>query len=122
MKPKTFAFDFDGVVSKYDGVFKGDEKVDQPRPEIVKAIKILKKQGHKILIYSSRSSKVLKKYCQKHKIPVDYYNLNPNYKTGNPGKPVASVYVDDRAICYQGQSAEKLVKEINSFKVYYSKE
>ncbi len=119
MKPKTFAFDFDGVVSKYDGVFKGDEKVDKPRPEVLKAIKLLKQQGHKILIYSSRSTKVLREYCKRYKIPADYLNTNPEYKTGNPGKPVASVYVDDRAICYKGQTAEELVRELNNFKVFY---
>ena len=121
MKQKTFAFDFDGVVSKYDGIFRGDEKMDRPRPEVVKAIKILKQQGYKVLIYSTRSTNVLKEYCKKYKIPVDYFNNNPNYKTGNPGKPVASVYVDDRAICYTGQSAKELVKELNDFKVYYNK-
>lgn len=121
MKGKTFAFDFDGVISEYDGVFKRDEKIDKPRPEVVRAIKLLKKQGHKILIYSTRSTTVLKKYCKKYKIPVDYLNTNPEYKTGNPGKPVASVYVDDRAICYRGQNAEELVKELNNFKVYYKK-
>jgi len=119
MKTKTFAFDFDGVLSEYDGIFKGDEHVGKPRNEVVKAIKILKKQGHKILIYSTRSTKVLKKYCKGHEIPVDYFNNNPNYKTGNPGKPVASVYVDDRGLCYKGQKAETLVRELNEFDVYY---
>ncbi len=122
MKTRTFAFDFDGVVSEYDGIFRGDEHVGKPRYEVVKAIRALKKQGHKILIYSTRSTKVLKKYCKKHKIPVDYLNINPEYKTGNPGKPVASVYVDDRGLCYRGQKAETLIKELNSFKAYYKKE
>ena len=120
-KTKTFAFDFDGVISKYDGVFKGSKYADEPLPEVVKAIKMLKEQGYKILIYSTRSTKMLKDYCNKHKIPVDYFNINPQYKTGNPGKPVASVYVDDRALCYTGQSAEELVRQLKDFKVYYSK-
>lgn len=121
MKTKTFAFDFDGVLSEYDGIFRGDEHVGKPLSEVVKAIKILKKQGHKILIYSTRGDEVLKKYCKQHKIPVDYFNNNPEYKTGNPGKPVASVYVDDRALLYKGQNAKELVKELDEFKVYYKK-
>lgn len=119
MKTRTFAFDFDGVLSEYDGVFKGDENVGEPRPEVVKAIKTLKEHGHKILIYSTRSTKVLKDYCKKHKIPIDYFNTNPQYQTGNPGKPVASVYVDDRALCYKGQNADELVKQLLDFQVYY---
>lgn len=117
-KPKTFAFDFDGVVSIYDGVFKGDEHVGPPRPEVVKAIKRLKKLGHTTLIYSTRSTAVLQKYCRKHHIPVDYINHNPKFKTGNPGKPIAHVYVDDRGYRYRGQSAGVLVRGLVSFKVY----
>jgi len=118
---KTFAFDFDGVVSEYDGIFRGNEVAEKPRSEVVEAIRILKKEGFKILIYSTRNGEFLKKYCKKHKIPVDYFNTNPEYKTGNPGKPIASVYVDDRGLCYRGQNAKQLVKEIKNFKPHYKK-
>lgn len=121
MKSRTFAFDFDGVLSEYDGVFKGEEHVGKPIEEVVKAIKNLKKEGHKILVYSSRSDAVLKKYCEEHKIPVDYYNRNPEFETGNPGKPVAFAYIDDRAVLYKGQSADELVKELLAFEVWYKK-
>ena len=50
-----------------------------------------------------------------------YINKNPEYKTGNPGKPVAFVYIDDRAVCYKGQNAKQLLKELNNFEVYYKK-
>jgi hypothetical protein len=52
---------------------------------------------------------------------VDYFNNNPNYKTGNSGKPVASVYLDDRAILYKGQNTKQIVSLLNNFKVYYKK-
>lgn len=120
-KKRTFAFDFDGVVAKYDGIFKGAESLGKPHKEVVKAIRELKKEGHKILIYSTRGSKTLKDYCKKYKIPVNYFNKNPEYKTGNPGKPVASVYIDDRALCYKGQKAKQLVIELKNFKPYYKK-
>ena len=120
-KKRTFAFDFDGVVGKYDGIFRGEEHLGEPHKEVVDTIKELKKRGHKILIYSSRSSIALKKYSKKYKIPIDYFNRNPEYKTGNPGKPVASVYIDDRALCYRGQKAKQLIKEIENFQIYYKK-
>jgi len=121
MKAKTLAFDFDGVIAEYDGNFKGEGHAGKPLIEVVKAISILKEQGYKILIHSTRSSEVLKKYCEEYKIPADYYNNNPEDKTGNPGKPLASLYIDDRALLYKGQKAEELVKEILDFKVYYKK-
>jgi hypothetical protein len=120
-RDRTFAFDFDGVLAKYDGIFRGAEHLGEPHKDVVEAIRILKKSGHKILIYSTRSSKILKVYCKKYSIPVDYFNRNPNYKTGNPGKPVASVYIDDRALCYTGQNSKKLVGELKNFKPYYLK-
>lgn len=121
IKTRTYAFDFDGVLAKYDGVFRGDEHLGKPHKEVIKAIKELKKQGHKTLIYSTRSSAIMKKYCKKYKIPIDYFNKNPNFKTSNPGKPVASVYIDDRAICYKGQKAKQLIKEILKFKPWFYK-
>lgn len=117
-KTYTYAFDFDGVIAEYRG-FKGRTHVGRPIREVVRAIKILKKHGHKILVHSTRSAKVLERYCEKHKIPVDYYNDNPEIEVDNPGKQAAYVYIDDRAICYKGQKAEELVSEVENFRVYW---
>jgi hydroxymethylpyrimidine pyrophosphatase-like HAD family hydrolase len=121
MSIHTFAFDFDGVIAEYDGNFAGHEVAGLPIKEVVDAIKILKEKGHRILIHSTRSSDFLKKYCKKHDIPADYFNENPNYDTGNKGKPVAFAYIDDRAFCYKGQSAMELVENLENFKPYYKK-
>ena len=114
---RPYAFDFDGVIAKYNG-FKGAENEEEPIPDEVEAIRKLKKEGHKIIINSTRGADFLKKYCKKHNIPVDYFNENPDYNTGGE-KPVAFVYVDDRAICYKDQSSDELVKEIKNFKPYW---
>jgi hydroxymethylpyrimidine pyrophosphatase-like HAD family hydrolase len=119
-KLRTFAFDFDGVIARYDGKFK-KELFGKPNKEVVKAIRILKKQGHRILVYSTRGSSFLKKYCKKYKIPIDYFNENPHYNQENKGKPLASVYLDDRAVCYKGQNAKRIVSLLNNFEVYYKK-
>lgn len=119
--PKVFAFDFDGVLAQYWAEFKGDTNHGMPIYEVVEAIRILKKEGYKIIIHSTKSTKTIKEYCKKFDIPVDYINENPNYKTGNPGKPVATVYIDDRAYCYKGQNALKLVKDLKSFQPYWRK-
>ena len=121
MKPKrsrTYAFDFDGVVTHYAG-FRGPEHIDPPNKEVIKAVRMLKEQGHKILIYSTRGTAFLKSYCRKHNISVDYFNDNPNIRGHNKGKPIAHVYVDDRAILYKGQKAETLVQQLNKFKAYW---
>ncbi len=117
-KIRPYAFDFDGVIAKYDG-FKGVDHYGEPIEAVTNAIRALKAEGHKIIIYSTRGEDFLKKYCQENNIPVDYFNENPDLVGENPHKPVAYVYVDDRSVCYRGQSTEELLKEIKSFKAYW---
>lgn len=117
-KISPYAFDFDGVIAQYSG-FKGIHHTEEPNAEVVKAIRILKAEGHKIILHSTRGEKLLKKYCADYDIPIDYFNRNPEREGENPGKPIAHVYVDDRSICYRGQSAEQLVDELKNFKTYW---
>lgn len=119
-KTRSYAFDFDGVIGEYDG-FKGPDHFGKPIEAVVGAIRTLKDQGHKIIIYSTRGEEMLKKYCLDNNIPVDYFNRNPELEGENPGKPIAYVYVDDRTVCYRGQSTEELVNEILKFKAYWQK-
>lgn len=119
-KSRVIAFDFDGVIAKYSG-FVAQDDIQEPIAEVLKAIRLLKELGHKILIYSTRSDEFLKNYCEKFSIPVDYINRRPDKQGGNPGKPVAYVYVDDRSVLYKGEKAEDLVSEIINFKAYWEK-
>ena len=41
MKNRTYAFDFDGTLTNYDGNFKGHDVVDEPRLEVIKAIQTI---------------------------------------------------------------------------------
>jgi hydroxymethylpyrimidine pyrophosphatase-like HAD family hydrolase len=119
-KSRVFAFDFDGVIAKYDG-FVSQEHTGEPIEEVVKAIRILKENGHKILLHSTRGDDLLRDYCKEHNIPFDFINKNPTLEGENPGKPIAYVYIDDRAIRYEGQSANQLVTELENFKAYWQK-
>jgi hydroxymethylpyrimidine pyrophosphatase-like HAD family hydrolase len=119
-KPHTYAFDFDGVIAEYEG-FVDAQHVGKPIAEVVEAMRMLKEQGHKIVVHSTRSPDLLRDYCREHEIPFDYINENPDLVGENPGKPVAYVYIDDRTVCYKGQSAADLVKEITEFKAYWQK-
>ena len=116
----VIAFDFDGVIARYAG-FVAKDDTQEPNPEVVKAIIVLKEKGCRILVHSTREDEFLKSYCEKFSIPVDYINHRPDIAGDNPGKPIAFVYVDDRAICYKGENAETLVSEILNFKPYWQK-
>ena len=119
-KSRVFAFDFDGVISQYEG-FVSTTHTGDPIKEVVDAIRKLKENGHKILLHSTRGDELLKNYCIKHNIPFDYINKNPELEGENPGKPIAFVYIDDRAVRYTGQSSDELVSELESFKAYWQK-
>ncbi len=114
------AIDFDGVLATYNG-FVAKDDIKEPNPEVVKAIRLLKEKNFYILIHSTRGNEFIKMYCEKFSIPVDYINRQPHREGENPGKPIAFVYVDDRAICYKGEDAETLVDEIIRFKPYWHK-
>ncbi len=118
--PPVIAFDFDGVIASYNG-FVAKDDIQEPNPEVLKAITLLKERGCKILLHSTRGDAFLKMYCERFSIPVDYINRRPDKEGDNPGKPIAFVYVDDRAICYKGESAETLVSEILNFKPHWQK-
>lgn len=119
-KPRVIAFDFDGVIASYHGFVAVDD-VQEPNQAVVTAMKTLRDEGYKILIHSTRGDEFLKKYCERFSIDVDYINRRPDFEGENPGKPIASVYVDDHALCYKGQTADELVSEIKSFQVYWRK-
>lgn len=117
-KPRVYAFDFDGVIAEYEG-WKGDDVQGQPREAVVRAIRLLKSAGNTIIIHSTRGDEMLKAYCLKHDIPFDYINENPLITGVNQGKPMATAYVDDRAVCYKGQTAEELVEELTHFEPFW---
>lgn len=120
-RSSNYAFDFDGVIAQYSG-YKGKDHAGPPVTEVVEAIRELKARGHKIIVYgSTRDNDFLKEYCEKHDIPIDYFNENPEVAPGNGRKPVARVYIDDRAVTYKGQSSKQLVDEIESFEPYWKK-
>lgn len=119
-RPRVIAFDFDGVLATYSG-FVAKDDIKAPNPEVIQAIETLRAQGYKILIHSTRGDEFLQKYCEQFSIPFDYINRRAEREGENPGKPIAFVYVDDRAVCYKGQSAAELVSEIVNFKAYWQK-
>lgn len=116
----VIALDFDGVLASYNG-FVAKDDIQEPNPEVVKAIMLLREKNFKILLHSTRGDEFLKMYCERFSIPVDYINHQPHREGENPGKPIAFVYVDDRAICYKGETAETLVSEILNFEPYWKK-
>ena len=107
---KTLAVDFDGVIADYENGYKGVDVFGQPLPGAAETLQALKDEGWRIIIYTCRQdTPALYSYLENNQIPYDHINHNPdNPESTNRGKPLADVYLDDRAIRFSNWHAARL--------------
>ena len=98
MKNEIISIDFDGTIVDF-----AYPNVGKPKPNVVAVIQRLRSEGHKILIFTCRTSKkdidaakdMLDTYC----IPYDGINENvPNAIFPAYPKIHAHLYIDDRQL------------------------
>lgn len=119
MPKLTICIDFDGVLHNYTEW--NDGKLNDPVPGAVAATRVLKRMGHTIIVHTTRGEDEISGYLLKHGFSYDHINRNPedtqiDMPTGNPGKPRADVYVDDKAMTFNGDWSGHFVNQIVSFK------
>jgi hypothetical protein len=102
----TIAVDFDGVIADYDD-WKGNENLGSPRQDVIEALRILRSEGWKIVVYSTRGTDEIAPYLIDNDVPFDEINQNSSYQTRGV-KPVATIYWDDRACRYSGDARKDL--------------
>ncbi|MEA2063880.1 MAG: hypothetical protein U9P14_09305 [Gemmatimonadota bacterium] len=100
MRP-TLAVDFDGVIAHYNG-WKGYGVLGEPIEGVAKTLTKLRERGWKIIIHTTRGTDEISGYLRHHRIPYDEINCNSELAGSNPGKPLATCYLDDRAVCFTG--------------------
>ena len=86
--------DLDGVICTEEKTF--ERPLAQPVSGVREALKLLRSQGHTVLVYTSRSwaeYRMTADWLQRHSIEYDALIM---------GKPIYDVWVDDRAIRFQG--------------------
>lgn len=116
MSKPTVVFDFDGVVNSYVSGWKGLTEIPDPPVEGIKdCIKSLR-QKYRVVIVSSRSAnltgrRAIEDWLEKYGIEVDDVCCE---------KPPAIVYIDDRAICFDGNT-KGLADKIANFKPWMKK-
>ena len=90
---------------EYDG-WKGPAHFGQPIPGVVDALFELKKAGWAVVIWTTRRTDyALRTHLEKHNIPFDYINKHPWQPPGSSHKITADVYLDDRAVRFNGNTA-----------------
>ena len=112
---RTIAVDFDGVIANYDG-WRGEETLGSPREDVRAALLCLKSEGWKIVVHTTRAAGAITPYLRSAGFPFDEINSNSDYANLGP-KPVATVYWDDRAICYSGDASRDLSR-IREFRTW----
>lgn len=114
MNKQTVVFDFDGVIHSYTSGWQGTDIVaDPPVPGIKEALQKIHEAGYEVVVVSTRceSRAGIDAIC-------DFLRSNDMLEYVDKickGKPPAIVYIDDRAICFDGHP-ETLLDKIKSFK------
>jgi hypothetical protein len=124
-KGQTIAVDFDGVIHTYSKGWNGGEIYDPPVEGVAEALQELKEAGYRIYIYSTRTNKAFRKkdepdqkplmeaYLKEHGIPYD--------KVWTFGKPMAHIFIDDRALKFEG-NWKQTTQDVLQFKTWLDSE
>lgn len=114
---KTVAFDFDGVIHSYTSGWLGATEIpDPPVPGIRESIQEIRAAGYDVVVFSTRCAapgglQAVHGWLMRHDIVVDRVTAR---------KPPAIAYIDDRAICFDGNS-DQLLEKVKAFKPWYKK-
>ena len=109
---QTVVFDFDGVIHSYTSGWKGPDVIaDPPVPGIKEAIAEIIAAGYEVVVVSTRCATpdgmaAVEGWLLLNDIDFDRVCME---------KPPAIVYIDDRAICFDGKP-ETLLGKIQNFK------
>lgn len=106
---KTIAIDLDGVLDEYDGKY---DKDNIPNLRIgAKDFVAALSKDYNLILFTTREPKKAKKWLIES-------NLDEYFTDITNKKPLAYVYIDDRALKFEGDY-NKTLNEIKNFKVYW---
>jgi len=116
MAQKIICIDLDGTLAHYEE-WKGETYFGDAIEGAKEALQKLKENDWLIIIFTTRTNtELITKFLNDNKLEFDYINENPHQpENAIGGKPYADVYVDDRAIQFNGDW-EEIVKCIDDFK------
>jgi len=110
LKPKHVCVDFDGVLAEYTG-WKGPDHLGEPRAGVKHFLQSVNDIGMQVIILSTRDPLKIDRWLEIH-------GLLRLVNRVTQVKPPAFVYLDDRAVCFQGNFSEVLIA-IQRFKPYW---
>lgn len=113
---QTVVFDFDGVIHSYTSGWQGVDVIPDPPVHGIRQAISLIRDYYKVVVVSTRCAsesgrKAIEEYLKTCGIEVDGIEAE---------KPPATVYIDDRAICFDGY-ADTLLRKVLTFKPWYER-
>jgi len=114
---ETIVFDFDGVLHECASKWVSAEVIlDEPVEGMVTACRELMGQGYRLVVLTTRAKTdagkaAVTEWLEKYKFPI---------MEVTHGKPLACVYVDDKAIRFMG-SAKMMMEKIKLFQQPWNK-
>lgn len=113
-RKKVLAIDMDGTLLQYDG-WKGDAHYGDPIPGMREVLQQVREAGWYVVIWTTRGGDgAIRRHLSKHDIPFDYINKNPHGPPGSSPKIFADVYLDDRAIRFDGETSGLAAKILDA--------
>lgn len=101
-RPKIVAVDMDGTILHYAG-YMGMSEFGSVLRGMIEELKKLKENGWVIVVWTCRKdSPELRAHLEKEGVPFDHVNDHPWNGPENPRKIFADVYVDDKALSFDG--------------------
>lgn len=121
---KVLAVDFDGVISRYEG-WKGLGVFGPPFTGCKEELQKLRDAGWTIILFTTRGDDIgrVQRFMFDHSIPYDYVNCNAPTAPENVSdkKVLANVYLDDRAITFDG-NWEGMADKIKEFSPHFQRQ
>jgi len=111
MHKKTLMIDLDGVLNEYDGKF-NENIIPNLRAGAAEFLnKLCSLNKYELVLFTTRPEKLASKWLKDN-------GINHYFKEITNIKKPASIYIDDRALKFNGDY-NKTLDEIENFKVYW---
>ncbi|HXS93251.1 MAG TPA: hypothetical protein VN736_01535 [Candidatus Limnocylindrales bacterium] len=102
--------DLDGVLNAFDG-WRGADFFHPPRPGARDFLRTLNEQGYEVVVFTVRWGPHVEEWLKQHGLAEFVSRVTDK-------KPPAHVYVDDRAVCFQGDF-EATMRQIAGFRAHW---
>jgi len=106
---KTICIDLDGTLAEYHGWTGAFAPIGEPLPGAWEFCRALRAAGWRIIIHTCRGDlDAVRDWLDANTIAYDGINATDHNAEGSSEKPIADVYLDDRAVRFEGDFSRAL--------------